>query len=1086
MLSIIQTIPYGERFHAKRIEKVLYNRDLLLNAEWNKPKDREVNLHRHPAFFGRVKDVIEDCCGSCPRSVTPEEQEVAEEEARRYVSGRITFMKDDPGRQAIGSFNPITDTDWTEMAYVGDTELLCNSIVDCDLERVKDWFTVDGADPNCRDYTGRTPLQLAVISSTPEIVQYLVDSGARLVARMADGRTALHLAAALGKLEMVRILLFRSEANEAAEAEKEDARRKARTAAGQSQDQRMTGMGSSQESKSNEDESEEEDEEASDEDYEVTDGEEEGDVKSSTSGSYVKVSQKPQVDNAIPDDSEGDDPDVYDVNVLAWDTSASALHLAIINGHVDVVKELVETFGADVLLPIKLLNSYGNTPRAAILTLALALCLPLGLAKQMAITLLKLGASSAQADLNQHTAFEYFVNHDIRMLDVLVEQDRPSVQRVLNHLAISGSTWNPWASTPLVNAIEKGDVKAFLRLLGLGANTSIDYADWAKSIKLAFEQTSRPNQMDEKQFAQSFSQPLITAISNEQPSMANELLNRGADPNTLAPSGYRCIQDEYSRSYTRGQSTLDLVQEKMKNLRESHDSLTHGFSHHNSSVYHHAHQSQPTKPKPLESDDHYLGHFTEGTYQHWAAKRQLQREKASYESNLATYNKAKEEKSEWKGLKEKMEAVQALTEDMQDLEQELIKRGAKTLGELYPDVKIQEDYGRTTHHTFTPSAVKPKKFEISVGFQVPDLTAASKAAYIDIFEAAWRGDIDTIKKYTLGTWGSENKEESKEENREGSKESPLVVAVQDLAGSTPFSVAVFRGHLGTAGAILEIAQAQYAPKEPVQKRHAMDENEGDSDVDFESDGDVRVYGEIVDERFTIDNIGEVATQVKSQVHPQALLTWNTNISSFSEIPGLFKIADQYDANMKIYMDKITIGGNKMDRRIQSGVSSSSMFDVAVMNDDLDLLTWLLDLYSKVAKVEASDENVLQAFSSARDNSFQLATRLGRIRHLTELIKRTGAGIPFQELAETSGVEVKKQPRYYQGLVRTPLVHMFGRSSLVLFVLPQQDHSLRRPSSNLVVQLQHTLELLLQKRVMAYCLLLLHTYSLLESPLICMT
>lgn len=109
----MQTIPYGERFHARKIERLLYTKDLLLNAEWNRPKDRQINLHRHPAFFGNAEDVIYDCCGYCPKPVTPEEKEVSEEESKIYVSGKITFIKDDPGRQAIGSFNPITETDWT-------------------------------------------------------------------------------------------------------------------------------------------------------------------------------------------------------------------------------------------------------------------------------------------------------------------------------------------------------------------------------------------------------------------------------------------------------------------------------------------------------------------------------------------------------------------------------------------------------------------------------------------------------------------------------------------------------------------------------------------------------------------------------------------------------------------------------------------------------------------------------------------------------------------------------------------------------------------------------------------------------------
>ncbi len=65
------TVPYGPKFHAKKIEKLCYTRDLrelkhttdvlhtadhsqVLNAEWNQPDDREVYLHRHPAFVSSV------------------------------------------------------------------------------------------------------------------------------------------------------------------------------------------------------------------------------------------------------------------------------------------------------------------------------------------------------------------------------------------------------------------------------------------------------------------------------------------------------------------------------------------------------------------------------------------------------------------------------------------------------------------------------------------------------------------------------------------------------------------------------------------------------------------------------------------------------------------------------------------------------------------------------------------------------------------------------------------------------------------------------------------------------------------------
>ena len=117
------------------------------------------------------------------------------------------------------------------MAYVGNTARLCQAIVDGDSEHVEDWLTQDGSDPNTRDYTGRTPLHLAVTSSSLEIVQALIDNGARLVARLADGRTALHLAAARGSVEMVRALLQKSEENEEEEAKKEGLRKEARIAA---------------------------------------------------------------------------------------------------------------------------------------------------------------------------------------------------------------------------------------------------------------------------------------------------------------------------------------------------------------------------------------------------------------------------------------------------------------------------------------------------------------------------------------------------------------------------------------------------------------------------------------------------------------------------------------------------------------------------------------------------------------------------------------------------------------------------------------------------------------------------------------
>lgn len=63
------TVPYGINFHAKKIEKLCYTKDLLLNAEWNQPKDREVyvrpfHVHRPPLLVLVSRVAIQEHCAS--------------------------------------------------------------------------------------------------------------------------------------------------------------------------------------------------------------------------------------------------------------------------------------------------------------------------------------------------------------------------------------------------------------------------------------------------------------------------------------------------------------------------------------------------------------------------------------------------------------------------------------------------------------------------------------------------------------------------------------------------------------------------------------------------------------------------------------------------------------------------------------------------------------------------------------------------------------------------------------------------------------------------------------------------------------
>jgi ankyrin repeat protein len=702
------TVPYGAHFHAKKVEKLCYTRDLLLNAEWNQPKEREVYLHRHPAFFGRVEDVIEDCCGSCPKPVTPEEIEVAEKEAEIYISGKVSFLIDDPGRQQIGSFNPLTEDDWTDMAYVGNTARLCQSIVDGDVDEVVDWLSQEGADPNKRDYTGRTPLHLAVISSTAEVVRTLVAHGARLTARLADGMTALHLAAESGDAEMVKILMEKSEENENEEMEKQDRRRQAQ-------------QGSSKEQAGEKDEQTDSEDEESD--GELIDGEEtEADVLSMATGSFVKVEKSEEAQAEVDLDANSEEPDFYKSDVLAWDIPCSPLHLAIAQGHEDIVA-LLHELGSDALLPVKFLNS-DKQPTGAILTLALALVLPLEKAQSMAKLLLRLGATSSQADFNGCTALHrYIQSGQEEMVDVLWANDKAAVKTAINHIVCDDRNYyDDNAMGPLHTAIEAGDGVLVLKLLEAGANPVIDFDSWLKAVKF----TKVANRLgdfenNKKIFGKSVEQPVIFAAKNcPDPTVALELLERGADPNTITATSAELLGDEWRQRYNRGQTLLDLVRFQLSSLRK--------------------YKGETTKSTRLRRPDgmqEQLDEAPKGSYEYWMTANDIrERERALKKQEENEEAEEKKRAAEQVGIEEKKAAIKEIIEGFEKLEKAVVDKGGKSFYDIYPEVnKPSREYNNydTTDSVDADAEEAAPVYLFDITFWgVTDVTNVRKPAYLKL------------------------------------------------------------------------------------------------------------------------------------------------------------------------------------------------------------------------------------------------------------------------------------------------------------------------------------------------------------------
>lgn len=578
------------------------------------------------------------------------------------------------------------------MAYVSNTERLCQAIIDNDIAVVKDWLSQDGVDPNARDYTGRTPLHLASSTSTSEIVQCLVDHGARLVARLADGRTALHIAAARGSVEIVRILLKKSEQNEEQEESK-----KGTAGMDTSEDTKRQSTGIS---------------EAEESDTEMID-----DTSSHTSASFVKVKPAPPSEDELDGLATGGnelDPDIYDVNVTSWDSSTSALHLAILHGHVDVVEELVSSFGADVLLPVKLLGS-NNEPRAAILTLVLALELPLEKAKAMTRKLLQLGASPAQADMHRKTSLHYLaVSRLDELLDLYTHHDEPAVKRAINYLAFSGCGWDPQPYSAFIAAVNSKNIIGAMKMLEVGATPSLEFSHVIKTAKACFDRIEANSSEDnQNMFRHRICQPVILAVSKELPDLVADLVsNRGVDPNTLTEDGYLVVDEEDMRDTTKGDSLLDCVQGKIKQLRafkgEKADSIP---------------------PRPLEADDNaYLSGIPDGTYAMWYAKQQVKEARQQYESALKEHKQAVYEALNCKGVDEKSTAVNGLVEKFERLDSVLREKGAKTFTELYPDIEGPEEEEEEEEDDDT----RKDRFKVKFTFGVPDLTDVKREGYLQL------------------------------------------------------------------------------------------------------------------------------------------------------------------------------------------------------------------------------------------------------------------------------------------------------------------------------------------------------------------
>lgn len=725
-----------------------------------------------------------------------------------------------------------------------------------------------------------------------------------------------------------------------------------------------------------------------------------GETLPATDASFVNIRSPKNTEN-LPSDDE-DEPDVYDIDVETWDAAVTALHFAIINGRTEVVRDLVDSFGSNVTIPVKVRYN-DRSPRGAILAPVLTTNLAEDAGRNMMQLLLDLGASCAQADLGHVSVLHYVIAKAPGWLDILFESDGPAVQLAINQLA--KDKWQ----TPLTTAIMHQDEVTTFKLLDAGASPVIRLEDFTALYHLRHGNQDLEKNMED--FRTALEQPVLTATRFEMAKVVTRMLDEGADPNTLTAEGWTAIQQEWARSHTTGSSLLDIVREKLAKL--SDDS-----------------EPEPTNtPKPLRDDAAYLSGLNSDTYKFWKASSDLTQAKQVYRVAHRTHEEqeAAEKKRVEPYLSAKFKKIERLRSDFEALEATIVFKGGKTFAELHPDISSPDNSATFRRKQLVTT---PKEFEIKFTFHYPDLQSYRQEGYEALFEAAWAGDLNTIKTLTLARWGPDQ------------DRMPLQIAVTDGDNMSTFALAVYRGHMDVAKAILEIAMAQYAPGKRPNTSYRVslgsnDEDEDDDDTDEEvsSAGDdedgykVGIRSHLVDEQFTVDLLSTLGQQVKSKVKPTDMLYANLPIDRFfedgsvegfshqSKLPWESEVSQQRGRTPSRSL--LQSHGLKYDHFSRSNyngickVDPGTLLKYATIIGDSRLATFLLDLGAQFTTLESVEDHSKIPWVSTHD--FVFALKLGRVQIVAEMMRRAGSGIPLATMAKESGVELPDRPKYYQGL-----------------------------------------------------------------------
>ncbi|CAG8452529.1 14007_t:CDS:10 [Racocetra fulgida] len=676
---------YNETFASSDIDIHFYG----IDEEAAKKK----MLHIYETVCRNVpfKVICVHCCGSCPQAQTPDEIKLQEENDRYYINGELKFIKNhfDPMDPGIKN----TQDEWTADAYIMEPrENLCIAATKGDAIWIQQIIQEHGKDLdlNARDQFGKTPLQLAILGGHLAAVKQLIENDAKITIRMLDGLGPLHLAAKSGNLDIIEELLKKNAQNEKLKEQDE-------------------------------------------------------------------INKESSVSNDTEnDDNESDDSlDIIDPNELddamqnSWNHSFSPLEYAIIFGHVDVVKRLIQA-GANVRRHPKatrILN-FLNMDRQSPVTIAVK-----NGNREMLELLLKYGAHASITledfnELNKYQKAYYKYEEDIEQ-PVLLSLEN-GLSRLLIEAGVHVNSLFYNSKETLLDRVVKLINDNVKNLPDFKISDTIERQINATHIKSLISSELKKHPVD------SYVGYLLSRIDESQ---MNDTIFKLTPLNSICDKidekepknrelleKLRQLDECFVYLYERGaQISLEFevnqhaILGKLEELKTKEDLLA-------------------KKRKHLELiNTHKLQETTETN---------IQLIKAILETQIEILNQIVEHQNKF--FAQRIPSSQQIINILKKSSKDLIKDTKNpTSDDIYKNI-ISFKY---LNGSFVPESIYEQ--------------------YTNLYQALWDNNTELVE----------------------SLSSDLIIAVQDKNGMTPFMLACYKGYENLAIQILKIAERQYLPKD---------------------------------------------------------------------------------------------------------------------------------------------------------------------------------------------------------------------------------------------------------------------------------